>query len=125
MARYNTSEGPKVITVDELLAIVGGAKFSGNKGAQAFLRVAKKQPAFAKGAVTIINAGLAKKHAADLAAKAAATPATTVAATSGELSDHEAWGMLANLVDSALAELSADERSALKAAFREEARKAA
>jgi hypothetical protein len=62
------------------------------------------------------------------AAKAEALPAAAVTArgadVEGPLTDRQAWTMLADLVDTALADLTAEERSALKAAFREEASRA-
>lgn len=139
--RRNTTEGPKTYTVDSLLDFVA-EKFPGHKGAAAFTRYCRKTPAFAQQAVTIINAALAKKHAAKAQAEAAAKAAEAEAAAKAAAakadvapakpsggsvsaapgSDAEMWLALADLVDSALPELSSEEREALKAAFRAEAK---
>jgi hypothetical protein len=88
----------------------------------------ERDKAYRDKAVQIINAVLAEAHAAKTAAtarevKAEVKAEAPTAKASGPLTDKQAWNMLADLVDSALPELSAEEREALKTAFRDEAKK--
>jgi soluble cytochrome b562 len=129
--RRNTGTSPTITAAQ----LSGMAKAN---GLSALAHKLDKDPAYADKAVTIINslfaAAAAKKAAAEAeAARAAAekakvhVPPPEPAAPSGsaELSDREAYTMLAGLVDQVLTDLTGDERSAIKAAFLEEAQKAA
>lgn len=72
-------------------------------------------------AQTVADAVSAKLAARAAASGGGAAAAASSGSGSGELTDAEGWTMLAGLVDSALSELTADERAAIKSAFMAEA----
>ena len=101
-----------------------------HRGAKDLIEQCQEDPAFLQAFTDSVNAIMERRaatKAADKAeAKAEAVGAPAAPAPSsgtGPLTDKEAWLMLADLVDTALTDLTAEERSALKAAFRAEAAK--
>jgi hypothetical protein len=117
----------------------GGLSGEARKDADALVALCDADPTFAESFTTAVNAKLEKRAAAKAAASEAAkaeksaaaavvaavsSPASS-AASSAALTDQQGWTMLADLVDTALPDLTAEEREALKAAFRAEAASAA
>jgi len=132
--RRNSGETAPSISVDELIAYATEAKL------HKLVAKCKRDAAFAKQAVTIINSVIAEAYAKKMTREAAEAKRDAAAAggaaagggggggaapTTGPLTDRQAWSMLADLVDTALSDVTLEERAALKAAFREEAAKAA
>lgn len=127
------------MTVERLKSLLSqwASTLSGEslRDAQALLNAIGADPSFAEHFTTAVNAKLEKREAKKAAAKAAkeaeeqaakAQEAAQVpSAGTGPMSDREAWTTLASLVDTNLPDLTQDEREALKAAFLDEARKAA
>lgn len=137
MRRYR--HNPASFTAADLLGLVQQAA-AASSGATARdlneLAAAMRNPTFAEMVAATINNVVAevaaKKAEAEAAAAREAAEAARVsvpaapAAVEGELTDSRAWAMLADLVTpSVLPDLTDEERSALRAAFMEESRKAA
>jgi len=126
MRRSHYRRNPESVTVESLRAMASSA------GMDELVEMLGDDD-FATTAVTVINATLAEvsaKKAAAAAAEAervrAAEAERTRAAASRDLTDREGWSMSAALFTAEnFPTLSDEERSALRAAFMEEAEKAA
>lgn len=125
MRRTHYRRNPESVTVASLREMASGA------GMDELVEMLADDE-FATIAVTMINSALAEgaaKRAAAAAAeaeRAAETERARVAASSRDLTDREGWSMSAALFTAEnFPTLSEEERSALRAAFLEEAEKAA
>lgn len=115
--RTNTGGSAPTVDVPTLIALAKEAKL--NK----LVKKCERDASFAAQAVKVINGVLAQAHAKKMAREAAAVGSSAPApAPSDATGPGAVWLALADVVDATLPELSVEEREALKAAFRAEAK---